>query len=201
MKKIAFSYILFIVILFLNSLNSLAQNGYIAWTKEVKLSWNDFQGTTVPDSLAHHHAITWVTSEWDNFKVYDDSIVTDFVCYFIINKSWKSKHISDALLNHEQRHFDLAEIVTRKMRKELFDYISTDNDSTTKYFKYLSTDKYLKERRKIMDEYDTETDHGRIKEAQKKWDAKIDKMLKELEGYSSPHVVIKRKQNNINKPR
>ena len=41
--------------------------------------------------------------------------------------------------------------------------------------------------------YDLETDHGLIVTKQKEWERKIVKELKELEAYSSPNVVIKRK--------
>lgn len=191
MKSIYFLSVLFLISYNESNMYENKTNQYIQWSKNVKLSWNDFGGQHVPDSLAHHHAVTWVTSKWVNYKVYTDSITTDLVCYFIVNKSWKSKNISEELLNHEQRHFDLAEIITRQMRQELSTHISINNDSTVYYINYIS-DKYTKERRNIMNKYDFETNHGVIREAQKKWDIKIDQMLDELEPYSNPHIVIKK---------
>lgn len=166
----------------------------IAWSKSLKLTWSYFQGKIVPDSLSYFHAVTWTQSAWDNFKVYKDSIVTDIVCYFIIDKSWKSdENISEDLLNHEKRHFDLAEIITRKLRKELLEYISIDAYDSKLYFEYLSTVKYRELRKRIANQYDQETNHGMNKKAQKRWDTKIDNLLKESERYSNPHVIILKK--------
>lgn len=172
-----------------------AQNQYKVWSKENKLTWNDFKGTTVPDSLSKHFAVSFVKYEWENYKLFKDSFVIDLVCYFSISKSWKRETVIEDLdlLNHEQRHFDLAEIVTRRMRMELLLHESTDIDSTIMYFNFIAKDKYVKERSKLMLQYDKETDHGRHKAAQKRWDIKIDQLLNETKEYSNPRMVIKRK--------
>jgi hypothetical protein len=99
---------------------------------------------------------------------------------------------SKALLNHEQRHFDISEVYTRVVRKQMLDILnnklvheiscgawaeckqevqSLDNrlrDAKTKGKSAWQTE---------QDQYDQETNHGQNVTAQAAWNAKIDGWL------------------------
>lgn len=167
------------------------KDSLIPWSSNRKLTWNDFKGKPDTITFRGHHAVTAVLIPTENFKAYDDSVVMDLPCYFAVDKSWMVV-ATQSLLMHEQGHFDIAEIIARKMRKELSNYISTDGEATTKFFQTIDDKYYIKENNALNKAYDKETDFSKNAEGQKLWNAKIAKMLKELEAYSSPHVIIKR---------
>lgn len=87
----------------------------IIWTKNYKLSWNDFLGknfrfkdNTAANSSLKLHFIP----SYNNKGVYSYTIIPVF------NRltSWTISR-SPELLNHEQTHFDILEIFARKIRK------------------------------------------------------------------------------------
>lgn len=167
------------------------QDSLILWKKNGKLSWDNFKGK--PDTITYrgHHAVTAVQVPFESLELYDDSVVIELPCYFVINHSWVIAATPN-LLAHEQGHFDIAEIIARKMRKELANYIDTDGEASTKFYQWVNDNYFINENRVLNKAYDKETDFSRNLDGQKRWNAKIARMLKELEAYSSPHVVIKR---------
>ena len=93
-------------------------NHILSWSKEYFLKWSDFQAEANPavfedsfSKIKYHH--TWmVTSEMVNGDVYflisDIKLETQFLKHL----SWvRLPNASDALLMHEQGHFDLAEFM------------------------------------------------------------------------------------------
>lgn len=170
----------------------ITQDSLILWKKNSKLNWDNFKGK--PDTITYrgHHAVTTVRVPFESLELYDDSVVIELPCYFVVDKSWVIA-ATPSLLTHEQGHFDIAEIIARKMRKELANYIDTDGEASTKFYQWVSDKYYDSENDALNKAYDKETDFSRNLEGQKRWNAKIAQMLKELEVYSSPHVVIKRR--------
>jgi uncharacterized membrane protein YheB (UPF0754 family) len=84
---------------------------------------------------------------------------------------------NDYILNHEQRHFDIAYYWYKKFLQEI-KKLKADNttiDIVSKLYKELSTN--TKEMQTL---YDDETDHSRVAQKQTEWDAKIDAMLSEV---------------------
>ena len=114
-------------------------------------------------------------------------------CFFYSDLSGKDEtSISENLFAHEMKHFDLAEVCTRKLRKELTEYISKNANDTQYFFNEI-----IKKHHKILIEdankYDNETDYSKNITGQKKWDKKIDSLLNTYKNYSNPHIVIKKK--------
>lgn len=162
----------------------------IAWNEFYLLTWKDFLGKQ--DILSNYHAMTYIQIPFDNFKVYDDSIVFDLPCLFKRNQSWVIER-TNSLLNHEQRHFDIGEVIARKMRKELSNYVCRSDSEATLFYKNVVDKYYFKENSKINQMYDTETSHGKNLTVQRNWDLKIKKMLLALEKFKDTHIVIPRK--------
>jgi hypothetical protein len=87
----------------------------ILWSSKKKLVWDDFKG--IPDtSSTNIGALT--SSEIE--IVYNETIngVPKYLlkCHFIKSKSWTRVNDIPTLL-HEQLHFDIDELFTRKVRK------------------------------------------------------------------------------------
>ncbi len=163
----------------------------LEWSKR-KLKWSDF--VFKPDTTTKYKAETYtfkMDNEIDGGDPKENYTFILRTC-FVPDKSWtKDTTDTEKLLNHEQRHFDIAEVATRKFKMELSNYlIKYDKEFNTFY------SNRLKKSRKYLDslniKYDSETDHGISFDEQKKWDKKIDDLLRKYEGYANDTVVVKR---------
>lgn len=159
------------------------------WNVDRKLSWNDFQG--IPDSSDYKAvAITKIKATPESYS--NDSIVYNIRNFFNRQESWvKIDSSSQALLAHEQLHFDISELMARQTRKaySLIDLKGLKGDYTkiSNYFNYYTI--YVAD--SIQKKYDTETNHGIDLEKQKFWEAYIRTELANYHAYSSSIVTIK----------
>lgn len=166
-------YFIIILLFFANN------NGYVgkfSYTERSKLAWSDFRGKPDMDSSFHASVNTGITYQWSYGKDKGEielNYQVDSFCYPSL--SWvKRGQMSLALLSHEQLHFDISELHARIMRKRLKEYSAGKNirRDLNKMYK-------LVERMRInmQERYDEETDHSRNKEAQKKWERKVETLM------------------------
>jgi len=162
-----------------------AQDEELPWNSDKKLTWNDFK--SIPDYSHPYAAITYsgmsygfsadvVSGEVDvNYKVN---------CFFVANKSWvKRRYRGDKeLLKHEQLHFDITELYTRKFRAELSKMTFTNNVKAEIKAVYK---KITKEKVLFQEKYDLETDHSKNVAAQKRWQLKINSELQNIIEFAS----------------
>lgn len=161
----------------------------ILWNSSKKLTWLDFQGKIKENSK--YKALTYATVELKSIRFTNDTIIYEIPCWFEKKLSWSMNKESNELLKHEQLHFDIAELATRRMRKKL----QNSNPVNTKIAKELILkcfDEEEAERASLNKEYDEQTEHGIIATKQKEWELKIAKELKSLDVYSSTRVTIKK---------
>jgi len=155
----------------------------INWSVDRKLSWDDFKG--VPDTLNYPNTLALTNSGFgyesgvNMFKagkVFIQSV-------FDTNKSWVVlEGRNDYVLRHEQIHFDITEIYSRKLRKELADAnINSKNAANSKpIFERIFREMELRQKR-----YDQETKRGKKKETQEHWEAIFELELAKYEFYKS----------------
>lgn len=153
-------------------------NNLIDWDASRKLTWTDFTGK--PDPLSTNAALTssGITIEFGMDK---DGLTHTISCRFDKNKSWV-RIKNDYILNHEQGHFDIAEIHARLLHKELSAYTfnrKSFNDDIRDIYNGV-----MKLHVAAQRNYDLETNHSLDSTQQRLWDAKIHSMLKEYEKYS-----------------
>jgi hypothetical protein len=179
-KIISFSF-LFAGLFFLFSFQSKDPANEIAWSKDRPLTWKDFKGVQPKDSK--FAALTdWNISFTCSGE--NDSMKTEVVCFFGERESKvkQSAKKDSVLLKHEQYHFNLGEVYTRKFRKALgearFSKRNAANESAKLYKQYFD------ECHDQQDLYDKETEHSIKTDKQKEWELKIDKELSELEKYT-----------------
>jgi hypothetical protein len=157
----------------------------ITWKESYKLSWNDFKGEANQNSKA-----VAITASGFNFEYAIKQNVFRTVsfdakveAYFFPEKSWfKPESVNDYILSHEQLHFDITELYTRKFRQQL---------SQLKVSKTIKND--LESLQKLMNkelisrqnDYDTETNNSINKEAQLLWQQKIETELQALVSFKS----------------
>lgn len=160
------------------------------WEAATKLTWADFKA--VPDSVSPHKAFTMAVVQ-DEYDIKKEVITADIHCYFERDKSWvKKKGETPAQLKHEQLHFDIAELVARKMRKDLALYSSKDVPSTQAFIDAVNKKYIQKELDSLNTVYDTDTNFGVTESKQKKWETKIVGELRKYEAYTATRVEIKR---------
>lgn len=149
------------------------------------LSWNDFKGE--PKTNVHHEAASNMgvamdyTWKWRNKQL---NLKYKVKTVFNQNYSWvKSGKKSQKLLRHEQTHFDITEIMARKLRKFL-----AENKFKLKAVrsKIDEVTHILQQENKAMQEsYDQETNHGNNSKKQQKWERHVQNKLTALQKYQA----------------
>lgn len=163
-----------------------AANGkaVIEWNASRKLTWEDFSGTPSGD-LMHHAAVTNCGFGYSSNKVtaFKKPVLT-VTNVFNPNLSWvqPSQINRRQLLEHEQLHFDIAELYARRLRKEF----STSRITYTNLKRKTESifDKVYQDYLKRQEAYEKETDYSLNTQNQLEWRRTIDAELTDLNIYS-----------------
>ena len=151
----------------------------ICWSVDRKLEWADFKGK--PSSLVQtYYGDTADVVSVISIYVDLDSSNNYFVKTVFDKNSWyeKGKNQSQAL-EHEQKHFDLTEIYSRKLRKRIEEEEYRDGFDIDSLYQEIMNELNI-----ISAKYDVATAHGAISLAQSNWSEKIQKELIELDTYA-----------------
>lgn len=159
----------------------------VEWKEDRKLVWSNFKSKTNnqhgKDIVAYTHC-GWVYSVVKSSNPKGAAKV-NIETIFNEDKSWKDeKRINDYVLNHEQKHFDIAEIYARKIRKEIIAKIKTTSDYD-KYFQPIYN-RIIKDYKNFQALYDGITEHGMNREKQSEYDVMISDELEQLKNYQKP---------------
>lgn len=148
-----------------------SNDNLIEWRPNIRLTWEDFKG--IPDYENENIALTNTSIQLE-YGYDKNSLEFTVKCRFDKSKSWV-KVKNNNVLDHEQLHFDIAELFARKLRRQLKDY---------KFNKKTVADDVNQIYMKIMEEqhnmqliYDEETDHSRLEEKQAEWEKRIESFL------------------------
>jgi hypothetical protein len=161
----------------------------ILWSSS-RLAWSNYKGKY--DTAIYKREYLAITA-WKIVYQYRPLVLEnklEFIIYawFDANKSWvrKKANASQALLLHEQGHFDLAELLARQFRQQLLAtiFIRTNYaDSIKQIFSRLLTTAYA-----TQEKYDAETVHGTNSRRQAYWQVFIASELKRLEGFQNKNI-------------
>lgn len=176
----------------------------IVWSKDRKLTWDDFQGPVPsPAPALDAESSVGVHSSWKTSHKCQNAGGGKRKCTVTItevsaqaefdqSQSWvKPDKKSDDLLHHEQGHFDISEIFAKKKQEQMNKFVGQSETATAdtdekaieeaekKIEKKLMKicDAINKEEDAMQKAYDTQTKHGTDADQQKKWDEKIQKLL------------------------
>ena len=158
----------------------------IIWQEGQKLTWDNFKSPVNrrnnPDIAAYTHC-GWEYSIVKSTNP-DSPVQIEIRTIFNEDKSWKDfRKINDYILLHEQKHFDIAELFVRKMRKIVAEKIKKSSDYNrlfTVIYKKIS-DEY----KNFQTAYDRDTRHGMNKEKQAEYNVFIAEELDHLKSYKS----------------
>ena len=168
---------------------------WIPWDENKKLVWSDFKGDNPNSPFAAY--TTWYVS-WNYSWIFSNTEE----CYYEFSrisananfekdKSWiKKGRESDWLLNHEQRHFDIAQVLAKEfnervqidLKGEKFPCPSSKKDSATinkKTWNKIQNvfDQEHKKALEMEKDYENDTNHGNNSNKQIEWDKKIQLLL------------------------
>lgn len=164
------------------------------WNKKIRLSWDFFQGNPkklTTDKILKTGAVTY--SSFLCYYNYNDSAVNlNAFAVFYPKKSWVIyKHKTG--LNHEQGHFDISEIYSRKFKRKLMECSFTKNNIDS-VIKNIDND-YNKKLIEAQTKYDNETGHGINEESQNTWNEMIRNELNENTNFEKPFYQIQLHKN------
>ena len=155
------------------------------WDSESKLIWSDFRGR--PDMNSKYKASTTCEIACRMEATGSEALVTVY-CFFNTEESW-TKTDDTYLLNHEQRHFDIYEVYTRKMRQAIMEIDEADASKISGQVKRIY-DRCFRECSRLQDRYDSETQFSNNREKQQEWNRRIDMLIKETENLTDPEIYI-----------
>jgi len=181
-------FLSFLMLSCLGICKNIAQNEVITWSSIDPLEWSDFSGEIVyrNDIIAAAETIYKIeisplevlVDEEDNIQNYQELTV---VTLFFPNKSWVNQP-SDELLDHEQLHFDIAELFARKMRRE-FSKLKEAKEAQMQVYQDVWNNLW-KTCRAMQQKYDSDTNHGINGSAQLSWNQRIKSQLDVYEIYA-----------------
>ncbi len=160
----------------------------VEWSPTQKLTWADFKGKV--DKSSPFEAVTYTTIEIQSLQLDGKTMQYTITNSFEKKLSWSKDKKSVGLLKHEQLHFDITELVVRKMKKKLL----SKKFKNIKEIQNFARDAFgdcEKERKKLNELYDKETDHSINKEKQKEWEDKIEGELGKFTEYAATVLVLK----------
>ncbi len=169
--------ILFFLIAFMFFSPSEYDPEKIQWSETRRLNWGDFKGTpnrgddfvaSTNSGISFSYSIGSRNGEFNfNYTVLSN---------FYPKQSWyKPETASEYILKHEQTHFDISELHARKLRKKLATIVADDNIKSKVDKLYTETEQ---ERRAMQREYDRESNHSKIKDAEYQWRTFVATQLK-----------------------
>ncbi len=141
------------------------------------LGWDDFKGKPVAVSEAAALTNAGFSLELAFHQLGNSAqLAIDVTCNFSRKDSWVKEGFTTAyILNHEQKHFDIAYIHTLFFIQKLKDAALTNGNYAAVIQKiHHETAAAMS---KMQNEYDMETSHSRITEKQVEWDENISKQL------------------------
>ncbi|MCM4168829.1 hypothetical protein KCTC52924_02524 [Arenibacter antarcticus] len=148
------------------------QEGGVLWQQGNRLKWSDFKGKPSLTSNAAAVTASGITYSFSSLNK-NGKIEVDFKvdAHFYPENSWvRSTTPNTAILNHEQLHFDITEIYTRKLRREFAKATFTKNTKSEVRGIYRQI---LKELSNYQNRYDKETNFSRNQEKQMEWNKRI----------------------------
>lgn len=166
----------------------LMQDSLILWNASYHLKWTDFQCENYdslkikPDFLNTAYSCIEIEYYLDSTDLDTPKFIVDN--YFNRKRSWCSKDPKpDYVLAHEQLHFDIDQLIVRKIRAKLAELNKKRITDEDQY--YQAINKLLKEFSTLQSQYDSETAHGLVTNSQNEWRTKIDKELFILKNFKN----------------
>jgi lectin-like protein/uncharacterized protein DUF922 len=174
----------------LHSSGAVQVEGLIYWEQRRELSWSDFQGPTDPSSprLAQSEVgasdIQIISNPDGSFEIRGAETIFD------PSKSWVLPGSqTDALLVHEQGHFDLEETAVRDFRAAVNRAAAHESGDRLQATLNRLVERFKAQSDNLHARYDRETNYGLDPDKQAKWTDRIERELGPLPPPCSPGAI------------
>jgi hypothetical protein len=174
----------------------------IEWDSEARLTWDDFEGPVPRRAEAERVAstaasIAWsyeLKIEWSRDACVFGIVKLDSIALFHPESSWvRPEHRTAAILEHEQGHFDIAQLYNEKFQAETRELVGSfqacngqsERQATRNAGREMSElvgpiySDVWQQYRRAQETYDSETRHGIDVEAQARWTESIENSLEQ----------------------
>ena len=174
---------------FTAAFNAKAVSDTLLWSRQ-RLQWINFKGRSDTATYNRNHLATtlWKLTYFHRRNSQTRQVEVIAYTWFDGWRSWvrPSQRTNTALLLHEQGHFDLAEILVRRFRKQ----VAQTNFGNIVYADSLQTifSSLLAETNEQQERYDAETDYGERSIPQRRWQDYITTTLAALNAYADKRV-------------
>ena len=156
--------------------NNVKGQEEVPWSANFRLRWKDFKGDVPKGAWAAATTASGIgysfSTHFKNRKMIVDYEVNS---YFYPTRSWYQPDLcNEVTLGHEQIHFDITELFSRKMNEEISNTKFTNNIKEEVRAIYKRT---LMALDSFQKEYDKQTNFSRNIEKQKLWQIQISALL------------------------
>ena len=154
--------------------------GGFVWSADRRLTWADFQGP--PDMRSAAVATTATVVDY-KMECAGTTFTWEIVSWFVPKASWvKPAHLmirqSAQTLVHEQVHFDLSEVHSRRARETLRRLV--DPCALTDAQQDALIQGFHQQANALQAQYDRETAHGTDLRRQREWEGRVETWLRTL---------------------
>jgi len=148
-----------------------------------EITWDDYKGKPNSPSAAMTMSVIHLGVDYPTNQQAQVTVEA------LLNRtsSWVRTK-TPSLLQHEKGHFDIAELYTRKLRKEIM--YKSFKESTFEDELFALHKQFSKQMDAYQDRYDSETDFSRTTEKQKEWTNSIESQLADLKAYSEVALKV-----------
>lgn len=150
-----------------------SQENFIRWNLNQRLQWDDFSGKVCDTSKFDAETFAEICYRYtsDNLKDFKFEVYANFNK----NISWRRKNMQcDALLKHEQLHFNIAALFAIKLNREFENYHYTSNYNE-EILEIFNKNKFAYQAMQLQ--YDLETNHSLNRQKQQEWENNLDREL------------------------
>jgi hypothetical protein len=163
----------------------MAERHAVPWSAIRRLSWPDFRGAAPTGGVEGAQTAYGL---FYGLRCTRALFQFEVVTGFLPAESWVKPSVlaspdeSRRTLEHEQTHFDLAEVYARRMRRYFTDLVQPCSQSLDRWRSV--AERYISDEATAQDRYDDETRHGLIPARQQAWNKEVADQLQELGKFS-----------------
>ena len=157
--------------------NGPAEADTVFYSPTHPLTWADF--TAAPRTGGYAAAVFPSFSYAGRPEIVAGQLRLHLTCkvFVVRSSSWVGPGQRTAYnLNHEQRHFDLVQLVAERYKRRVpADSLTLADYNSQLQYQYIES---YREMNRVQEQYDAETLHGRDATAQERWNQRIDADLR-----------------------
>ncbi len=179
--------IIIALIIFSSFLFTEKDKDIILWQPDRPLTWDDFKGKPKRRFAAASTSYDILKNVSANNTA---SATLSIQAVFFCKDSWRNKYWTDnTVLEHEQKHFDIVELFSRKLRKLLQEtpYLNYFDVKSKSDSLYTIIDKQMDV---YQDKYDDETDGSMNGDRQREWSKKIINEINNFNSYKNTSFTV-----------